>query len=82
MDYIEINSKEEWETEVLNSEIPVIVDFWASWCGPCKMFGPTFEKVSESRDDIKFVKVNVDENPALAAQFRVMSIPTLLVMKN
>jgi thioredoxin 1 len=82
MKYIEINGKEEWETEVLNSEIPVIVDFWAAWCGPCKMFGPTFEKVSESREDIKFVKVNVDENEILASENYISGIPTIFVFKD
>ena len=57
----------------------VLIDFWASWCGPCKTFGPTFEKVSESRDDIKFVKVNVDEANELASKYNVFSIPTLMI---
>jgi thioredoxin 1 len=68
----------EFRDEVLNSEVPVIVDFWAPWCGPCKMVGPELEKLSGTVGDrAKFVKVNVDENRELAMEYGVMSIPTI-----
>ncbi|MBY6839358.1 thioredoxin, partial [Clostridium botulinum] len=64
--------------EVLNSEIPVVVDFWATWCGPCKMLAPVVEEVSqELGQKVKFVKVNVDENPVISTQYKIASIPTL-----
>ena len=71
-----------FDAEVLHSEKPVLLDFWASWCGPCRMLSPIVDEVAEERSDIKVGKVNVDEQPDLAAQFGVMSIPTLLVFKN
>lgn len=67
---------------VENSSELVLVDFWASWCGPCKMLGPIFEEVSNEESGVKFVKLNVDENPATAARYRVGSIPTVLAVKN
>lgn len=76
-------TKENWNKEVLESEKPVLIDFWASWCNPCKMLSPVIDEISEeAKDDYKVGKVNVDEQPELAKQFKVMSIPTLVVMKN
>jgi len=75
-------TKENFELEVMKSEKPVLLDFWASWCGPCRMVGPIIDQIAEERDDIKVGKVNVDEQQELAAQFRVSSIPTLVVMKD
>ena len=69
-----------FEAEVLNSDKPVLLDFWASWCGPCRMIAPVIDKLAEERPDVKFGKINVDEEPRLAAQFGVVSIPTLVVM--
>lgn len=68
--------------EVLNSDKPVLIDFWAPWCGPCRMVVPLVEEIAKERSDIKVVKINVDEGQELAMQFGVMSIPTLVVMKN
>ena len=74
-------NKNNFQNEVLNSEKPVLLDFWASWCGPCRMVSPIVDEIEAERGDIKVGKVNVDEQPELAAQFGVMSIPTLMVMK-
>ena len=75
-------TKENFETEVLKSAQPVLLDFWAAWCGPCRMLSPIVDEVAEERTDVKVGKVNVDEQPDLAAEFGVMSIPTLVVMKD
>ena len=72
-----------FETEVLKSGNPVVVDFWAEWCGPCRMIAPALDEISASLGDkVKIVKLNVDENPKTATQYSVMSIPTLLIFKN
>lgn len=81
MSALNIN-KNNFVEEVMNSERPVLVDFWASWCGPCRMVVPVVEKIAEEYPEYKVVKVNVDEEQELAAQFGVMSIPTLMVVKN
>ncbi len=75
-------TKNNFQTEVLDEKGTVLVDFWAGWCGPCKMIGPIIDEIAEERKDIKVGKVNVDEEPELAARFKVMSIPTLLVFKD
>ncbi|MDD6435859.1 MAG: thioredoxin [Clostridiales bacterium] len=78
---IKINNNN-FQSEVINSDKPVILDFWASWCGPCRMVGPILEEISEERPDIKVGKINVDEESELAAKFRIMSIPTMVVIKD
>ena len=80
MKILHIN-KDNFHNEVLNSEKPVLLDFFASWCGPCRMVGPILDEIAEEREDIKVCKVNIDEQPELASQYRVMSIPTLMVLK-
>ena len=74
-------TKENYEAEVLQSDKPVLLDFWASWSGPCQMVSPVIEQIGEENDSIRVGKVNVDEQGELTMQFRVVSIPTLVVMK-
>jgi thioredoxin 1 len=81
MSVIKIN-KENFASEVLNSNKPVLLDFYADWCGPCRMVGPIVSEIANDRNDVKVGKINVDEQPELAAQFQVMSIPMLAVIKN
>ncbi|MCD7864872.1 MAG: thioredoxin [Clostridiales bacterium] len=75
-------TKDNFETEVVNSDRPVLVDFWASWCGPCRMVSPIVDEIAGERTDIKVGKINVDEEQDLAVRFQVMSIPTLMVFKD
>ena len=75
-------TKDNFQEEVVNCEKKVLVDFWASWCGPCRRVSPVIEEIAGERDDIKVCKINVDEQSELANQFQVMSIPTLMVMQN
>lgn len=79
---IEVNDKN-FDQEVLKSDLPVVVDFWAPWCGPCRMIGPIIDKLSEEfKGKVKFCKLNVDENPDSARNYQVMSIPLLLFFKD
>ena len=75
-------TKNNFQSEVMSSDKTVLLDFWALWCGPCRMVVPIVEEIAGERPDIKVGKINVDEEPELAGQFRVMSIPTLVVMKD
>ena len=78
--HIELNS-ENFEAEVLGCETPVIVDFWAEWCGPCRMMAPVIEEIAEERSDIKVCKLNVDDEPDLANRYNVSAIPTVICFK-
>jgi thioredoxin 1 len=80
MKAVHIN-KENFHKEVLNSDKPVILDFFASWCGPCRMVGPILDEIAQEREDIKVCKVDIDEQPELASRYRIMSLPTLMVLK-
>lgn len=75
-------TKASFPQEVLGSNIPVLVDFWAAWCGPCRMLSPLVDEIAEEQRGVKVCKVNIDEEPELAAQYGVMSIPTLMVFRN
>lgn len=77
-----IINESNFEAEVLNSEVPVLVDMWATWCGPCRMLAPTIKEIAEEHPEIKVAKIDVDENQELAVRYGVSSIPTLLVFKN
>ena len=73
-------NKDNFHKEVLNSDKPVLLDFFASWCGPCRMVAPILDEIAEEREDIKVCKVDIDEQPELASRFRIMSVPTLMVL--
>ena len=77
-----IINKNNFQNEIMDSEKTVLLDFWASWCAPCRMVVPIIEEIAGERPDIKVGKINVDEQPELASKFSIMSIPTLVVMKN
>ena len=80
---VTVVTQDTFEAEVMGSGIPVVVDFWATWCGPCRMFAPDYEEVAEEMDgQAKFVKIDIDENMDLAKKFKVMSIPTLAIVKD
>jgi len=81
MSVLNIN-KNNFTSEVINSDKTVLLDFWAPWCGPCRMVTPAVEAIANERPDVKVGKINVDEQPELAGQFGIMSIPTLVVIKN
>ena len=75
-------TKNNFEEEVIRSDVPVLVDFWATWCGPCRMLAPIIEEISEERKDIKVGQINVDDEPALAAKYGIEAIPSVFVFKN
>ena len=81
MKVLHIN-KDNFHKEDLDSDKPVLLDFFASWCGPCRMVGPILDEIAEEREDIKVCKVNIDEQPELAHRYRIMTIPTLMVLKD
>ncbi len=71
-----------FQAEVIESELPVLVDFWAPWCGPCRKVAPALEEIASERDDLRIVKLNIDDNQATAAQFGVLSIPTMILFRH
>ncbi len=71
-----------FQAEVMESETPILVDFWAPWCGPCRAIAPLLEEIAEGRDDVRIVKLNVDENTTTAAEYNILSIPTLILFNN
>ena len=71
-----------FQAEVIESETPVLVDFWAPWCGPCRVVAPVLEEIAQERENLRIVKLNVDENQQTAAKYQVLSIPTLILFKN
>lgn len=75
-------TKDTFQEEVLNSDKPVLLDFWATWCGPCRMVAPILDEIAQEHPEIKVCKVDVDEQPELASRYQIMSIPTLMVVKN
>ena len=75
-------TRDNFETEALNSTLPVLIDFYAEWCGPCRMLGPVIDEIAEEATNFKVGKVNIDEQPELATKYQVMSVPTLVVIKN
>ena len=81
MSVLHIN-KQNFQEEVLSSEKPVLLDFWAPWCGPCRMIGPILDEIAKERPDVKGCKINIDEEYDLAARYKVVSIPTLMVLQN
>lgn len=81
MSTIQLNNGN-FEKEVIKSEMPVLVDFWAAWCGPCQMLAPTIDELAAELTEVKVCKVNVDENPELASRYKIMTIPSLLVFRN
>ena len=80
-DLIEVTD-DNFTAEVLESETPVLVDFWAPWCGPCRMVSPVLEEIHNERDDIRVVKMNVDENQGTAVEYQILSIPSMILFKN